>query len=137
MMHSHFTPSSIHPPFARYSHGVMVHADSDILFCSGQLGIDADSAVPEHISEQAALCFDNIKQVLVATGMTDSDVVRINAYLTDREYISDYMQARDEFIWHVNPPPASTLLIVSGFTREEFKVEVEVIAASACRENSE
>jgi 2-iminobutanoate/2-iminopropanoate deaminase len=27
------------------------------------------------------------------------------------------------------PPPASTLMIVSGFTRPEFKVEVEVIAA--------
>jgi enamine deaminase RidA (YjgF/YER057c/UK114 family) len=28
-----------------------------------------------------------------------------------------------------DPPPASTLMIVSGFTRPEFKVEVEVIAA--------
>jgi enamine deaminase RidA (YjgF/YER057c/UK114 family) len=28
-----------------------------------------------------------------------------------------------------NPPPASTLMIVSGFARAEFKVEIEVIAA--------
>jgi enamine deaminase RidA (YjgF/YER057c/UK114 family) len=31
----------------------------------------------------------------------------------------------------VSPPPASTLMIVSGFARPEFKVEVEVIAARA------
>ena len=28
-----------------------------------------------------------------------------------------------------DPPPASTLMIVSGFARPEFKVEVEVVAA--------
>jgi enamine deaminase RidA (YjgF/YER057c/UK114 family) len=28
------------------------------------------------------------------------------------------------------PPPASTLMIVSGFTQPEFKVEVEAIAAT-------
>jgi enamine deaminase RidA (YjgF/YER057c/UK114 family) len=28
-----------------------------------------------------------------------------------------------------NPPPASTLMIVEGFTRPEFLVEVEVLAA--------
>jgi enamine deaminase RidA (YjgF/YER057c/UK114 family) len=28
-----------------------------------------------------------------------------------------------------DPPPASTLMIVSGFTRPEFLVEIEVVAA--------
>ena len=39
------------------------------------------------------------------------------------------MQARDQFV--SNPPPASTLMIVSGFARPEFKVEIEAIAARA------
>jgi len=34
---------------------------------------------------------------------------------------------RDRLV--ADPPPASTLMIVSGFTRPEFKVEIEVIAA--------
>jgi enamine deaminase RidA (YjgF/YER057c/UK114 family) len=39
-----------------------------------------------------------------------------------------YMKVRDA---HVGaPPPASTLMIVSGFTRAEFVVEVEAIAAA-------
>jgi len=41
------------------------------------------------------------------------------------------MNVRDRLF--PQPSPASTLMIVSGFTREEFKVEVEVLAARAPR----
>ena len=37
------------------------------------------------------------------------------------------MSIRDLYI--ADPPPASTLMIVSGFARPEFLVEVEVTAA--------
>jgi enamine deaminase RidA (YjgF/YER057c/UK114 family) len=42
-----------------------------------------------------------------------------------------YMNVRDRLF--PQPSPASTLMIVTGFTREEFKVEVEVLAARAPR----
>jgi len=38
-----------------------------------------------------------------------------------------YMTVRDLNVR--DPPPASTLMIVSGFSRPEFLVEVEIIAA--------
>jgi enamine deaminase RidA (YjgF/YER057c/UK114 family) len=41
------------------------------------------------------------------------------------------MQVRDRMI--AEPPPASTLLIVSGFARPEFKVEIEAVAARVDR----
>ena len=47
--------------------------------------------------------------------------------MTDRAHMAPYMAVRDRFV--ALPPPASTLMIVSGFTRSEFKVEVEAIAA--------
>ena len=49
------------------------------------------------------------------------------AYVTDRAHMAGYMASRDRHVGR--PPPASTLMIVAGFTRPEFKVEVEVIAA--------
>ena len=55
------------------------------------------------------------------------DVVRINAYVTDRAHLGAYMAVRDRLF--ADPAPASTLMIVSGFARPEFKVEIEVIAA--------
>jgi enamine deaminase RidA (YjgF/YER057c/UK114 family) len=38
------------------------------------------------------------------------------------------MEVRDRCVG--DPPPASTLVIVAGLARPEFKVEVEVIAAA-------
>ena len=38
------------------------------------------------------------------------------------------MAVRGKYV--VTPAPASTLMIVSGFTRPEFKVEVEIVAAA-------
>jgi enamine deaminase RidA (YjgF/YER057c/UK114 family) len=61
--------------------------------------------------------------------MSFVDIVRINAYVTDRAHMDPYMRVRDRYV--TQPPPASTLIIVSGFTRLEFKVEVEAIAAKA------
>jgi 2-iminobutanoate/2-iminopropanoate deaminase len=122
-------PRDIRAPFARYSHGVLVEAGARLLFCSGQLGIGADDGVPAEAAEQARLCFANISAVLREAGMTAGDVVRLNAYVTAREHMAGYMQARDEFVAHLAAPPASTLMIVTGFSRPEFLVEVEAIAA--------
>ena len=126
-MTRHHTPASIRPPFAQYSHGVELPPGARILFCSGQLGIEPDDSIPEDAEAQADLCFRNIGAVLESAGMDFGDLVRINAYVTGREHLAGYMAARDRVI--STPPPASTLMIVSGFAREIFKVEVEAIAA--------
>jgi len=123
------TPSALRPPFAHYSHGVEVPAGARLLFASGQLGISSNDHVPEDAGEQAALCFRAIAAILAEAGMAPRDLVRINAYVTDRAYLKAYMERRDRFV--ATPPPASTLMIVAGFARPEFKVEVEVVAAKA------
>ena len=40
------------------------------------------------------------------------------------------MEARDKWVAELDAPPASTLVIVSGFARPELKVEVEVTACA-------
>jgi enamine deaminase RidA (YjgF/YER057c/UK114 family) len=120
-------PSTIAKPFARYSHGVEVPAGQRLVFCSGQLGIAPDGTVPEDVRAQADLCFSNIAAILGEAGMTLADIVRINAYVTDRAHLRPYMDVRDRLF--SSPAPASTLMIVSGFARPEFKVEVEALAA--------
>lgn len=122
-------PASAPPPFARYSHGIEVPAGARLVFCSGQLGIGADGVVPEGVEDQARLCFRAIGAILAEAGMGFADVVRFNAFVTSTLYLGGYMKVRDEFAGA--PPPASTLMVVSGFARPEFKVEVEAIAARA------
>lgn len=121
------TPAAMPAPFARYSHAVEIPAGARLLFCSGQLGLGADGTVPDSAEAQADLCFAAIGQMLAEAGMDMSDIVRINAFVTDRAHMAGYMASRDRHV--ANPPPASTLMIVSGFTRPEFKVEVEIVAA--------
>jgi enamine deaminase RidA (YjgF/YER057c/UK114 family) len=123
----YLTPDTIKPPFAKYSHGVEVPAGKRLVLCSGQLGIGPDDRVPEDAGEQARLCFANIAAILGEAGLGLTDIVRINAYVTGREFLRPYMNVRDSLF--EQPAPASTLMIVSGFAREEFKVEIEVIAA--------
>ena len=121
------TPKTIKPPFARYSHGVEIPAGKRFVLCSGQVAIEPDDRVPEDVEAQTELCFKNITAILGEAGLGLRDIVRINAFVTDRAYLKGYMAARDRLV--SDPPPASTLMIVSGFARPEFKVEVEVIAA--------
>ena len=127
-MFNHHTPFGVRPPFGNYSHGVEVFPGSRWLVCSGQLGIDVHDVIPQSMQAQTRLCFENLAAILASASMNFSHVVRLNAYVTDRAYFSDYMKVRDQFV--STPPPASTLMVVGGFTREEFKIEVEAIAAS-------
>jgi 2-iminobutanoate/2-iminopropanoate deaminase len=123
------TPDSIHPPFARYAHGVEIPAGNRLVFCSGQLGIGKDGVVPDGVEAQARLCFRAITAILEEAGMNLGDIVRVNAYVVGAEYLAGYMKVRDEFIG--NPPPASTLMVIQGLARPEFKVEIEAVAARA------
>lgn len=123
----HLVPAGIRAPFAKYSHAVEVQAGARLLFCSGQLGIAVDDVIPETAEDQAVLCFEAIGCCLAEAGMTFSNIVRINAYVTAREHMAPYMAVRDRYV--AVPASASTLMIVSGFTRPEFKVEVEIVAA--------
>jgi 2-iminobutanoate/2-iminopropanoate deaminase len=118
-------PATIRPPFAQYSHAVQITGDR-MLFASGQLGVAPDDTVPEDVEAQAVLCFENIKAILNEAGMSLADVVRFTAYVTDRAYFPIYGAVRSRYV--EGNAFASTLVIVSGFTRPEFKVEVEVTA---------
>jgi len=123
------TPPTIAPPFARYAHGVEVPAGARLVVISGQLPLHPDGTVPEGPAAQADLCFAMCAAILAEAGMGPADVVRINAFVTDRAHMPGYMAARDRWLAGVERLPASTLVIVAGFTRPEFLVEVEVTAA--------
>lgn len=131
-MHKSLSPTTIHPPFSSYSNGVEVPAGQKLVFCSGQLGIAADGTIPPDAAAQAEICFDNVEAILAESGLGLEHVVRINAYVTGREHLRPYMDVRNRRF--VAPLPASTLMVVSGFARPEFLVEVEVVAAGPAAE---
>ena len=127
-MHDPLTPASIARPFGAYNHGIASAPAKRIIVTSGQLGLAPDGSCPEDVKEQAHQCFANIDAILQEAGAGRDTVVRVSAFVTAREDFPAYMAVRDAWLAEVAVKPCSTLLIVTGFTREEFKVEVEVTA---------
>ena len=121
------TSEKIHKPFGEYSLAVL-NKKTGLLVTSGQLGIDRVGKIPKTIEEQAKLCFNNINEILDEAKFNKTHILRVNAFLTNRENITEYMKVRDDFFLDIKIKPASTLLIVSGFNKPEFLVEIEVIA---------
>ena len=126
-------PGGIHPPFGAYSHGVEARADR-LVAISGQLGIRLDGTIPTTVEEQAAICLAAIAAILAEAGLERHHVLRLSAFVTRREHMAAYMAERDRWLAGVALKPASTLVIVSGFTRPEFLVEVEALAACSARD---
>lgn len=96
---------------------------------SGQLALATDGSVPDGAEAQANLIFSNIDMILRDAGTTKNSTLKVSAFVTDRRHMAGYMVARDRWMIDVPHLPASTLMIVSGFTRPEFVVEIEVMAA--------
>lgn len=123
-------PPGLAPPLAAYSHGVAVPAGWRLIRTSGQLAIGPDGLVPEGARAQADLCLAAIEAILAEGGMGRGNIVHLSAWVTDRAHMAGYMAARDAFLTGLPRRPASTLLIVSGFSRPEFVVEIEAMATA-------
>ncbi|WP_412509801.1 RidA family protein [Roseovarius sp. SYSU LYC5161] len=127
------SPTSIAPPLARYAHGVIAEGSGKVIALSGQLGLAPDKTVPESAEGQALICLENINAILAEAGASRANILRLNAYVTDHAHLAGYMAARDAWLGNPEVPPASTLMIVGGFARPEFLVEVEALALLADR----
>ncbi|MFO1209277.1 MAG: RidA family protein [Amaricoccus sp.] len=121
-------PPGIHPPFGAYSSGFEAQARR-IVGTSGQLGIRPDGTIPADVEAQAELCFAAIDAILAEAGLGREHVLRLSAFVTARELMPRYMAVRDRWLAAQAVKPASTLIIVTGFSRPEFLVEIEALAA--------
>jgi reactive intermediate/imine deaminase len=67
-------------PGGNYSPGILVDGT---LWVSGQGGEDKDGKIPATFEAEVKQALDNIGEVLKAAGMSPSDVVSVQVYLTD------------------------------------------------------
>jgi 2-iminobutanoate/2-iminopropanoate deaminase len=127
-MAAEVTPSN--PPSVReptgYTHAINVTGDYRRLIISGQVGMALDGTVPNAGEAQIAQAFANLRAVLTANGMTVQNIVKTTAFLTDREMLATYRQARGAVFG--DHAPASTLLFVAGLADPRWVVEIEAEA---------
>ena len=121
------TPAEIYAPLSTYNHAIELPPGARILESSGQLPVRSDGSWPDGIAAQTELVWQNVVAILKSADMGVEHLVRVKTFLIHREHMAEYSRVRSTFLGDCRP--ASTLILVSGFTRPEWLVEVEITAA--------
>src|SRR5262245_44153940 len=125
---AYITPPELPKPTG-YTHAVRTR---DLLFISGQCGLDAERRVvgPGDIAAQTRQAFANIGRLLEAGGASWRDVVKLNLYLIDIRHMGTVREIRAEVFGGLGlAPPAATTVGVTALAAEGALIEIEAIAA--------
>ncbi len=111
-----------------YTHGVSVTGANRWVQLSGQVGVGPDGSVADSFEGQCGQAFENIRACLAEAGMAPDDVTMLRIFLTRREDLNTLRAVRRAFFGDRVLP--STLVFVSGLVGPDWRVEMEVTAAT-------
>lgn len=105
-------------------------ATDELVFCSGQVGLDPASGVLVEggIEAQAERALRNLGAVLDAAGCTFADVVKTTCFLVDIDDFAAFNAVYARFM--PDPPPARSTFAVAALPKAA-SVEIEAIAIRA------
>ena len=103
----------------------------DIIYLSGQVGVDERDSAPDDIVAQAVLAYQNVKAVLAEFGATLDNVVEETVFVTDMaetmSQVQEIFDARAS-AYGQRPEVAQTLVGVSALVDPAFKIEIKCTA---------
>jgi 2-iminobutanoate/2-iminopropanoate deaminase len=98
----------------------------DLVFCSGQLGLDpATGELDTGVEAQAERALRNLTAVLDAAGSTWSDVVKTTIFLAD---IADFGVVNGVYATFTTDPPPARSTFAVGALPKGGRIEIEAIA---------
>jgi len=109
-------------PGGNYSQGILIDGT---LYVSGQAGEGKDGKIADTFEAEVKQALDNIDAVLSAAGMSASDVVSVQAYLTDDTLFQRFNAVYTSFF--KDPRPTRTTVVVKRLVGEGH-VEITVTA---------
>src|SRR5437899_7636298 len=106
-----------------YSQGIR---SGDLVFCSGQVGLDpATGELADGVEAQAERALRNLQAVLDAAGLGLDDVVKTTIFLTD---VGDFAAVNAVYAKFMpEPPPARSTVGIAALPKGAL-VEIEAIA---------
>lgn len=119
-------PSTIAAPMGRYSNGISAPGGGRWLHIAGQIGIRPDGTLAEGFAAQAEAAWANLVAILADAGMTVDHLVKVNHFLVQASDLADYNPIRMRFLGEARP--ASTLIVVQGLAKAEWRFEVDAVA---------
>jgi 2-iminobutanoate/2-iminopropanoate deaminase len=115
-------PDGLPRPDFPYSPGVV---SGDLVYTAGQIANDeSGQIVSDEIEAQTRRVLDNLRAVLRAAGCDLSDVIKVNAFLTDLSNFAVYNDVYREYF--SEPYPARTT--VGAALAPGYLVEIEAVA---------
>ena len=112
-------PAAVGP----YSQGVQA---GPFVFISGQIPLDAKGQmVAGGVVEQTEQCMRNIKEILLASGLTMEHVMKVTVFMTD---LGQFAAMNEVYAKHfVAPYPARAAVQVSALPKGAL-IEIEAVA---------
>lgn len=111
-------------PVGPYSQAVVANG---FVFVAGQVPIDPGTGkvVEGGIREQTRRVLENVKAILEASGSSLEKVVKVNVYLKRAE---DFAAMNEVYSQYFPTEPPARTTVVTNMVREEFLIEIDVIA---------
>jgi enamine deaminase RidA (YjgF/YER057c/UK114 family) len=107
-----------------YSRAVV---EGDFVFISGTTGYDYTTmTMPEDVADQARNIYQTIAAVLADAGADLVDVIRLQTFVTAREFCEPTLRVQGEIFGQIRP--AAGIYVVTALLRPEMKVEIEATA---------
>ena len=103
--------------------------NSQMIIISGQVPFDINGNLvgKGDLGKQTEQVFSNIKSILIESGGTMDNLVKIGIYMTDISQLPTFRDVRNKFI-NISYPPTSTLVQVSKLFRDDVLLEVDAMA---------
>ena len=103
----------------------------NLLYLSGQVGIDRDGSTPTSIADQTKVAYTNMQAVLSQFGADMSNIVDETFFITDMNEllrnIEDVYGAR-EAAYGGSPEVCQTVVQIVALVQPERKIEIKCIA---------
>ena len=102
----------------------------DMIWISGQVGVDEKLTPVSGMAAQARLAFEGLKRTLAAAGATLEDVVELTSFHIDlRGEMDQFAQVKDEYF--PRNYPAWTAVGVTQLALAELRVEIRAVAIAS------
>lgn len=117
-------PKAIHDPIG-YTH-VTIPKGKKVIFLSGQVAWDKNLNVVElgNLEQQTRTVYRNIEHALKEVGATWDHIAKTTIYTTMPDEYEIIGKVTAEFFGDT-PPPAQTIVGVTGLALPEFLIEIE------------
>jgi enamine deaminase RidA (YjgF/YER057c/UK114 family) len=120
------TSPNLPPPSGHFSAAIATPATGRFVFVSGMVGKFPDGTIAVGLEAQTRQMCENIKAAVEAAGGTMADICRVDVYVKDMTGFDIIHRVRRDYF--PDPPPASTMVAVSGFVHPDYLIEMNAIA---------